>query len=103
MEDMGMVLPEACMDGEVSQAGAGGLLDATLANGVCAAGDAAVAANGEEAGKPASGAPGSDCWEYRPAPDDPGMLNCLGRMPEGSEPYAERGELARSMGIGGRR
>lgn len=101
-KDIGMVLPEACMDGDVSQAGAGGL-DGILAKGVCPADGSALAANGEAAGKSASGALCSeDCWEYRPVAD-PGMLNCLGRLPEGSEPYAERGELARSMGIGGRR
>ena len=80
-----MVLPEACMDGEVCQAGAGWLND-TLAKGICKAGASGLAANGEAAGEPASDTPCSDCWEYLPVFDDPGMLNCLGRWPDGSEP-----------------
>lgn len=102
-EDIGMVLPEACMDGEVSQAGGGGLLGAILEKGDCVAGGIALTADGEEVDKPGSSAVCPDCWEYRPRPDDPGMLNCRGRLPEGSEPYADRGELARSMGVGNRR
>ena len=101
--DSGMVLPdEACKLGEVCQAGVG-WLGGTPAKGVRPLGGAPLAANGEAIGEPASGAPCSACWEYLPEPDEPGMLNCLGRRPDGSEPYAERGELARSMGMGGRR
>ena len=60
MWDMGVVLPEACMDGEVCQAGAG-WLGGILAKGVCATGGIGLGANGEATGEPASGAPCSDC------------------------------------------
>lgn len=87
--EMGMVLPEACIEG------------AAAAEGACI--EEAAAAKGEDAGEACSAASCLGCWEGLPAADAPGMLNCLGRLPAGSEPYAERGELALSMGNGGRR
>ena len=59
---IGIGLPEACMDGEVCQAGAG-WLGGILAKGVCLPGGIGLAANGKATGGPASGAPGCDCWE----------------------------------------
>lgn len=106
MLGIAIVLPELSSDEVRCQMEEGALLE-LAATGICREAGPEASAKGDlgvALGWAAlSWACCVGCCTGKPPKEAPGMLSWRGKMSDDPEPYADSGELARSIGMGGRR